>query len=58
MVALIDNAGFIYGSYAITFAAVGLVTWRFLRQARHLADQVDDADKYWASTTAPPKGSQ
>lgn len=42
-----DDAGFILGSYAITFAVVALFTWRVLRGARRLTDQVDDEQKYW-----------
>jgi hypothetical protein len=43
----IENTGYIYGSYALTFAVVGAVAWRFLRHGRRLADRVDDDDKYW-----------
>jgi len=46
MVAM-EHAGFVFGSYAITLAAIGGFTWRVLRRGRQLADQVDDADKYW-----------
>jgi heme exporter protein CcmD len=42
-----DDAGFIIGSYVITFAVVGIFAWRSLRQGRRLADQVDDDHKYW-----------
>lgn len=42
-----DDAGFIIGSYAITFGVVGVFAWRVLRQGRRLADQVDDDRKYW-----------
>lgn len=42
-----DDAGFIIGSYVITFAVVGAFAWRTLRQGRSLADQVDDDRKYW-----------
>ena len=42
-----DDAGFIIGSYVITFGVVGALAWRFLRRGRQLAAQVDDADKYW-----------
>ena len=43
----IEHAGYIYGSYVLTFAVVGAYAWRTIRQGRKLADQVDDADKYW-----------
>ena len=42
-----EDAGFVIGSYVITFAVVGALAWRILRRSRHLAPQVDDADKYW-----------
>ena len=42
-----QDAGFILGSYALTFAAIGAFTWRVLRRARGLAGRVDDRDKYW-----------
>lgn len=42
-----DDAGFIIGSYVITFLVVGTLAWRFIRRGRDLAARVDDADKYW-----------
>lgn len=42
-----DNAGYIFGSYAVTLGAVGAFAWRAIRQGRQLGAQVDDADKYW-----------
>lgn len=42
-----DDAGFVIGSYVITFAVVGALAWRFIRRGRQLAARVDDADKYW-----------
>jgi hypothetical protein len=47
MSALIDNAGYIYGAYAITFAVVGSFAWRAIRHGHRLGDEIDDADKYW-----------
>lgn len=47
MIALIENAGYIYGSYALTFAVVGAFAWRAVRRGRSLGGQIDDADKYW-----------
>lgn len=47
MLSLIENAGYIYGSYVLTFAAVGAFSWRVVRRGRRLADQIDDVDKYW-----------
>ena len=42
-----DDAGFILGSYVITFAVIGGFAWRSLRNGRRLGDQVDDDRKYW-----------
>lgn len=42
-----DDAGFIIGSYVVTFAVVAGFAWRSLRSGRQLADQVDDEQKYW-----------
>ena len=47
MIGLIENAGYIYGSYALTFAVVGAFAWRAIRLGRRLGDEIDDADKYW-----------
>ena len=47
MTALIENAGYIYGSYALTFAVVGGFAWRAIRLGRRLGDEIEDADKYW-----------
>jgi hypothetical protein len=43
-----EDAGFIIGSYVLTFGAVALFSWRVLRKGRQLADQVPDEEKYWA----------
>ena len=42
-----DDAGFVIGSYVITFAVVGALAFRFIRRGKQLATSVDDADKYW-----------
>ena len=42
-----EDAGFILGSYAVTFAVIAGFTWRVLRGGRRLADRIDDHDKYW-----------
>lgn len=42
-----ENAGFIVGSYVLTFGVLGLYAWSVLWRGRKLANQVDDADKYW-----------
>lgn len=43
----IENAGYIYGSYVLTFVVVGAFAWRAIRHGRRLGRQIDDADKYW-----------
>ncbi len=47
MIALFEDAGFIVGSYVITFAAIGGLAWRLLASSRKLGKQVPDDDKYW-----------
>ena len=49
IVALIamEDAGFVIGSYVITFAVVGALAWRIVQRGRTLAPRIDDADKYW-----------
>lgn len=42
-----DDAGFIFGSYAVTFAVVGGLAWAFVRRGKALSRSVDDRDKYW-----------
>jgi hypothetical protein len=42
-----EDAGFIIGSYVLTFAAVALVAWRYVRRGRQLAARVPDDEKYW-----------
>jgi heme exporter protein CcmD len=42
-----EDAGFVIGSYVITFAVVGALAVRIMRRGRQLAQRVDDADKYW-----------
>jgi hypothetical protein len=42
-----DNAGYIIGSYAVTIGVIAAFATRVLVKARRLANQVDDADKYW-----------
>ena len=47
MIAFFDDAGFILGGYVLTFAAVGLVAWRYVRHGRSVTEGVADDDKYW-----------
>ena len=35
-----EDAGFIIGSYVLTFASVGLLAWRYVRSGRKLAQRV------------------
>jgi hypothetical protein len=42
-----EDAGFIIGSYVLTFATVGLVAWWYVRRGRQLGSQVPDEDKSW-----------
>jgi hypothetical protein len=42
-----EDAGFIIGSYVLTFAAVALLSWRYVRSGRRRAAQVPDEEKYW-----------
>jgi hypothetical protein len=42
-----DDAGFIIGSYLLTFVTVGIFSWRTLRRGRRLAEQVPDEEQYW-----------
>ncbi len=48
MIAVMEDAGFIIGSYALTFAVVGVLAWRYVSSGRKLAEKVPDEEKYWA----------
>ncbi len=47
MIAFFEDAGFIVGSYVITFAAIGVLAWRLIASGRKLGKQIPDDDKYW-----------
>ncbi len=47
MIALFDDAGFIVGGYAITFAVIGVLVWRAISAGRRLGKQLPDDEKYW-----------
>ncbi|MEM9516267.1 MAG: hypothetical protein AAGA42_15560 [Actinomycetota bacterium] len=47
MIAFFDDAGFILGSYALTFAVVGLISWRYVRRGTQLGQRVPDDEKLW-----------
>lgn len=42
-----EDAGFIIGSYVVTFATVAFLAWRYVRRGRWLSKQVPDDEKYW-----------
>jgi hypothetical protein len=42
-----EDAGFIIGSYVVTFTAIAWYAWANLRRGRRLAEQVPDDEKYW-----------
>ncbi len=42
-----QDAGFIIASYAVTFAAIAGLAWRFVVRGRRATADIDDADKYW-----------
>ncbi len=44
---MMENAGYIIGSYVITLSVIAAFAARVLVKARQLADQVDDDAKYW-----------
>jgi hypothetical protein len=42
-----EDAGFIIGGYVLTFAAVALLAWSYVRSGRKLAERVPDEEKSW-----------
>ncbi len=42
-----NDAGFIFGSYAVTFGAIALFALATIRRGRTLSAQVPDEEKYW-----------
>jgi len=42
-----DDAGFIIGSYVITFGVVALYAWATVRRGRKLSRSVPQEEKYW-----------
>ncbi len=47
MIAFFEDAGFIVGSYAITFVGIGGMAWRIIATSKKLGKQIPDDDKYW-----------
>ena len=47
MIAVIEDAGFILGSYVVTSAVIGGFVWRTISSGRRLGKQIPDDDKYW-----------
>jgi len=41
------DAGFIIGSYVLTFSTIAALSWHYIRSGRRLTNRVDDDDKYW-----------
>ena len=42
-----EDAGFIIGSYVVTFGAIGAYAWYVLRRARRTTSQLPDEAKPW-----------
>ena len=42
-----EDAGFIIGSYVVTFGAIGLYAWSVLRRARRATSRLPDEAKPW-----------
>jgi heme exporter protein CcmD len=42
-----EDAGFIIGSYVITFGAIAVYAWRVLRRGRRITAQLPDEAKPW-----------
>ena len=42
-----EDAGFILGGYAVTFAVIAAFAWRLVASGKRLGKQVPDDDKYW-----------
>lgn len=47
MIAVMEHAGIVIGSYAATFGSIAAFTWWMLRRGRTLARQLPDEDKPW-----------
>lgn len=41
------DAGFILGSYAITFGSILIFAWRTVRSGKSLSDGISDEEKPW-----------
>lgn len=41
------DAGFIIGSYAVTFGAVAAYAWNVIRRGRSLSRRVPEEEQYW-----------
>jgi hypothetical protein len=42
-----EDAGFIIGSYVLTFGAIAAYAWRVLRRARRVTSRLPDEAKPW-----------
>ena len=44
---MMADAGFIIGSYVLTFAAIALYGWNVIRRGRAMSEHVPDDERYW-----------
>jgi hypothetical protein len=42
-----EDAGFIIGSYVLTFGAIAVYAWRVLRRSRKITSRLPDDAKTW-----------
>jgi hypothetical protein len=42
-----EDAGFIIGSYVLTFGAIAVYAWRVLRRSRRITSRLPDDSKPW-----------
>jgi hypothetical protein len=42
-----EDAGFIIGSYVVTFGAIAIYAWRVLRRSRKVTSRLPDEAKTW-----------
>jgi hypothetical protein len=47
MLAVMEDSGFIVGSYVVTFAGIGAYAWYVLRRARKATSRLPDEAKPW-----------
>jgi transcription antitermination factor NusG len=42
-----EDFGFVFGGYVVTFVSVAAYAWHVIRRARRVAGQVPDDEKPW-----------